>query len=103
LLHWYDQHARHLPWRGQADPYAILVSEIMLQQTRVETVLPYYLDWMERFPTLGDLAAASQQEVLAAWEGLGYYSRGGPQAPAPPRGGGGGRFFLFYFFLFLGF
>lgn len=75
LLAWYAQHARDLPWRGCRDPYAVWVSEIMLQQTRVETVIPYYRRWMERFPTLQDLAAASEQEVLTAWEGLGYYSR----------------------------
>jgi A/G-specific adenine glycosylase len=75
LLAWYDQHARHLPWRGSADPYVVLVSEIMLQQTRVETVTPYFERWMQRFPTLASLAEAQLQEVLAAWEGLGYYSR----------------------------
>ena len=75
LLKWYRTHARQLPWRGQNDPYAIWVSEIMLQQTRVETVIPYYQRWMERFPTLHHLAEAPLQEVLAAWEGLGYYSR----------------------------
>lgn len=75
LLNWYAQNARDLPWRGHPDPYAVWVSEIMLQQTRVETVIPYFERWMERFPTLSALAQASQQEVLAAWEGLGYYSR----------------------------
>jgi len=81
LLSWYAQHARRLPWReghatrGAPDPYRVWVSEIMLQQTRVETVIPYFERWMERFPTLASLAAASQQDVLAAWEGLGYYSR----------------------------
>jgi A/G-specific adenine glycosylase len=75
LLDWYDQHARQLPWRTHPEPYRVLVSEIMLQQTRVETVLPYFERWMERFPDVQALAAASQQEVLAAWEGLGYYSR----------------------------
>ena len=75
LLAWYDQNARRLPWRGCRDPYAILVSEIMLQQTRVETVIPYYERWMQRFPTFQALAAAPQQDVLAVWEGLGYYSR----------------------------
>jgi A/G-specific adenine glycosylase len=76
LLAWYAQNARRLPWRGQKDPYAVWVSEIMLQQTRVETVIPYYKRWMERFPTLTALAKASEQEVLQTWEGLGYYSRG---------------------------
>ena len=75
LLQWYAENARDLPWRGYSDPYAIWVSEIMLQQTRVETVIPYYQRWMQRFPTIGALAAASQQDVLAVWEGLGYYSR----------------------------
>jgi A/G-specific adenine glycosylase len=75
LLTWYDRSARRLPWRGERDPYRIWISEIMLQQTRIETVIPYYQRWLERFPTLEDLASASQQEVLQAWEGLGYYSR----------------------------
>ncbi len=75
VLEWYERSARSLPWRGVADPYAVWVSEIMLQQTRVETVIPYYQRWMERFPTLQSLAEASEQEVLHAWEGLGYYSR----------------------------
>lgn len=64
-----------MPWRGHSDPYAVWVSEIMLQQTRVETVIPYFERWMARFPSLQALAQASQQEVLQAWEGLGYYSR----------------------------
>ena len=75
LLNWYAFHARQLPWRETNDPYAILVSEFMLQQTRVETVIPYYHNWLERFPTLTSLAAANQQDVLRVWEGLGYYSR----------------------------
>ena len=75
LLNWYREHQRQLPWRGATDPYAIWISEIMLQQTRVETVIPYFQRWMERFPTVTDLASASQQAVLSAWEGLGYYSR----------------------------
>lgn len=76
LLDWYARHARSLPWRKQnADPYAVWVSESMLQQTRVETVIPYYERWMARFPTLEALAAAGEQDVLQAWEGLGYYSR----------------------------
>ena len=75
LLSWYAANARQLPWRGNPDPYAVWVSEIMLQQTRVETVLPYFERWMKRFPTVHALAQASQQEVLSAWEGLGYYSR----------------------------
>jgi A/G-specific adenine glycosylase len=75
LLDWYARHARRLPWREKGDAYAVWVSEVMLQQTRVETVIPYYERWMVRFPTLADLAHASQQEVLSAWEGLGYYRR----------------------------
>jgi A/G-specific adenine glycosylase len=75
LLGWYEQNARRLPWREHPTPYNVWVSEIMLQQTRVETALPYYRRWMERFPTPASLAEASLQDVLAAWEGLGYYSR----------------------------
>ena len=75
LLSWYAQNARSLPWRGLNNAYATWVSEIMLQQTRVETVIPYFERWMERFPTMAAVAAASEQEVLAVWEGLGYYSR----------------------------
>lgn len=75
LLNWYAEHARDLPWRGRVDPYATWVSEIMLQQTRVDTVIPYFERWMDRFPTVYDLAKAPQQEVLTVWEGLGYYSR----------------------------
>jgi A/G-specific adenine glycosylase len=75
LLTWYGQAARQLPWRGVRDPYGVWVSEIMLQQTRVETVIPYYQRWMKRFPDMASLAKASQQEVLSLWEGLGYYSR----------------------------
>ena len=75
LLDWYTHNARQLPWRDHKDPYAIWVSEIMLQQTRVETVKPYFERWMARFPTIQALAEASQQDVLAAWEGLGYYTR----------------------------
>lgn len=75
LLAWYHAAARDLPWRGETDPYRIWVSEIMLQQTQVETVKPYYARWLERFPTVGDLAAADLQDVLACWQGLGYYRR----------------------------
>lgn len=79
LLAWYAQHARDLPWRtkpGAApDPYRVWISEVMLQQTRVESVKPYYRLWIERFPTLEQLAEASEEEVLKSWEGLGYYSR----------------------------
>jgi A/G-specific adenine glycosylase len=75
ILDWYSENARKLPWRGHPDPYAVWVSEIMLQQTRVETVIPYFQRWMNRFPTLTALANAPQQDVLNMWEGLGYYSR----------------------------
>lgn len=75
LLTWYDQNARELPWRGVNDPYAVWVSEIMLQQTRVDTVIPFFQRWMREFPTISDLAQASLQRVLAVWEGLGYYGR----------------------------
>jgi A/G-specific adenine glycosylase len=75
LLTWYRRQGRSLPWRGHPDPYAVWVSEIMLQQTRVEAVIPYFEQWMHLFPTVQDLANASEQEVLNAWEGLGYYSR----------------------------
>lgn len=75
LLNWYRQHARTLPWRSSRDPYAIWVSEIMLQQTQVDTVIPYYTRWMQRFPTIKTLADAEEQAVLKVWEGLGYYSR----------------------------
>ena len=75
LLAHYDGGKRDLPWRSCSDPYRIWVSEVMLQQTRVETVLPYYERWVEQFPTLEDLAGAEEEEVLKAWEGLGYYSR----------------------------
>ena len=75
LLRWFDQNKRDLPWRRRSDPYAIWVSEIMLQQTQVETVLPYYEKFLHRFPTVEDLAAASTEEVLGRWSGLGYYRR----------------------------
>ena len=75
LLTWYGKHARNLPWRRTTDPYAILVSEFMLQQTQVATVIPYYHEWLRRFPTVAALAAASEDDVLHAWQGLGYYSR----------------------------
>lgn len=75
LLNWYDRCAREMPWRGIEDPYKTWVSETMLQQTRVETVLPYYRRFLDRFPTLADLASADEADVLKMWEGLGYYSR----------------------------
>jgi A/G-specific adenine glycosylase len=75
LPRWYRRHHRKLPWRDTRDPYRIWVSEIMLQQTRVETVRPYYTCWLSAFPTIPTLARASDDRVLKLWEGLGYYSR----------------------------
>ncbi len=75
LLAWYARARRDLPWRRTRDPYRIWVSEAMLQQTRVDTALPYYERFLDRFPTLEDLASARDDEILKAWEGLGYYSR----------------------------
>lgn len=99
LLTWYAQRRRSLPWRDHPDPYAVLVAEVMAQQTRLETVLPYFARWMAHFPTVEALARAEEQEVLALWEGLGYYRRArylhraaqeivaryGGQVPADPR------------------
>jgi A/G-specific adenine glycosylase len=75
LLDWYEHNARELPWRSAVSPYCTWISEIMLQQTQVETVLPYFERWMVRFPDIKTLAAADEQDVLTVWEGLGYYSR----------------------------
>jgi A/G-specific adenine glycosylase len=75
LLRWYDGAKRDLPWRGQRDPYRVWVSEIMLQQTRVSVVIPYYFRFIRRFPTVSDLAQAREAEVLTLWSGLGYYRR----------------------------
>lgn len=75
LISWYQREKRDLPWRKNRDPYRVWISEIMLQQTRVDTVIPYYNRFMEKFPTIKALAEADQQDVLKAWEGLGYYSR----------------------------
>jgi A/G-specific adenine glycosylase len=75
LLGHYDRRRRSLPWRGETDAYRVLVSEVMLQQTRVETVARYYGPWLERFPDLAALADAEEDAVLKAWEGLGYYRR----------------------------
>ena len=75
LINWYARHARDLPWRSNADSYVVWVSEIMLQQTQVMTVIPYFERWMKHFPSIPELANASLHEVLAVWEGLGYYSR----------------------------
>src|SRR4029079_9423162 len=75
LVHWFRKAGRDLPWRRTSDPYAILVSEVMCQQTQVATVIDYYRRWMQRFPTFQSLANAAEDEVLHAWAGLGYYSR----------------------------
>ena len=75
VIAWFVRHARDLPWRATADPYAILVSEIMCQQTQVGTVLPYYERWLRSFPDCAALAAATEHEVMSLWQGLGYYSR----------------------------
>ena len=75
LLAWYVLNQRSLPWRGHRDPYAVWVSEIMLQQTRVDAVIPYFLRWMRRFPSIPSLARSSERDVLRHWEGLGYYAR----------------------------
>jgi A/G-specific adenine glycosylase len=76
LLAWYRRFGRDLPWRRTRDPYAILVSEVMLQQTQVERVIPRWLAWLERWPTPDALAAASPGDVIRAWQGLGYNRRG---------------------------
>ena len=75
LLRWFRCHGRNLPWRETRDPYAILVSEFMLQQTQVATVIPYYSKWLSRFPDFASVSYASQNDVLHAWQGLGYYTR----------------------------
>jgi A/G-specific adenine glycosylase len=75
LTRWYRQHGRDLPWRQTRDPYAILVSEVMLQQTQVATVLPFYNKWLDRFPNFAVLAHAPENDVLRVWQGLGYYVR----------------------------
>ena len=75
LLAWYTRHARTLPWRGAQSPYAVLVSEIMLQQTQVARVVDYYPRFLARYPTLEDLAAAADDAVRESWAGLGYYAR----------------------------
>jgi A/G-specific adenine glycosylase len=75
LLSWFDRHARELPWRGERDPYRIWLSEVMLQQTQVSVVIPYYRKFVARYPRLEDLAAADETEVLEHWAGMGYYRR----------------------------
>ena len=76
LLGWFAEHGRDLPWRRTRDPYAILVSEVMLQQTQVERVIPRYLAWLERWATVSALATASPADVIREWQGLGYNRRG---------------------------
>jgi A/G-specific adenine glycosylase len=76
LQAWFAEHGRELPWRRTRDPYAILVSEVMLQQTQVERVVPRYLTWLERWPSVDALAAASPADVIREWQGLGYNRRG---------------------------
>ena len=75
LLDWYACHARDLPWRRGRTPYRVWVAEVMLQQTQVDTVIPYYRRFLGRFPTIAVLAEADLGDVLRAWEGLGYYAR----------------------------
>ena len=75
LLQWFSENKRDLPWRRTSNPYYIWISEVMLQQTQVDTVIPYYEEFISRFPTMHDLARAPQEDVLKRWEGLGYYSR----------------------------
>lgn len=75
LLNWFDAYKRDLPWRRDPKPYHVWISEIMLQQTQVNTVIPYYENFLRRFPTIKELAEAEEEQVLKAWEGLGYYSR----------------------------
>ncbi|RIH74550.1 A/G-specific adenine glycosylase [Meiothermus hypogaeus] len=75
LLTWYQHHKRKLPWRGESDAYRILLSEMLLQQTRVEQAIPYYQRFLQQFPNLETLAQASQEDVLKAWQGCGYYAR----------------------------
>ena len=75
LLYWYSQNKRDLPWRNTRDPYKIWLSEIILQQTRVNQGLPYFVRFLNKFPTIYDLAEATEDKVLKTWQGLGYYSR----------------------------
>ena len=77
LLAWYDKHARVLPWRENTEPYRVWVSEIMLQQTQVDTVIPYYNRFIQQLPDIRSLAEAKEEQLMKLWEGLGYYSRAG--------------------------
>src|SRR5919206_47509 len=90
LMDWFRDHGRDLPWRRTREPYAILVAEVMLQQTQVERVIPRYERWLERWPTVEALAAASPADVIREWQGLGYNRRGLNPHPAarvvPQRG-----------------
>ena len=74
LLTWYDANKRILPWRDYNEPYNIWLSEVMLQQTQVKTVVPYYIKWISKFPTLKSVAESDLNSLLKLWEGLGYYS-----------------------------
>ena len=85
LLAWWDSGHADLPWRQTRDPYAIWVAEVMLQQTQIATVIPYYIRWMARFPTGRELAAAPLDEVLKQWQGLGYYAAPATCTPPPRR------------------
>ncbi len=89
LRRWYERGHRDLPWRATADPYRIWVSEIMLQQTRAQAVIPYYQRFLHRFPTVESLAASSEEEVLTLWAGLGYYSRARNLRRAAQQAAGG--------------
>ena len=75
LLSWFDTNKRLLPFRENKDPYNVWVSEVMLQQTKVETVIPYFNKWIKKFPNINAVANASEEHILKSWEGLGYYSR----------------------------
>ena len=87
LLQYYDAHKRDLPWRRKPSPYGVWVSEVMLQQTRIETVKAYYVRFMDAFPDVRSLADASEDAVLKMWEGLGYYSREEPSKRGEIRDG----------------
>src|SRR2546422_8567044 len=90
LLAWFRDNGRDLPWRRTRDPYAILVSEVMLQQTQVPRVVPRYERWLARWPTVESLAAASAANVIREWDGLGYNRRAGSPPPAARAPGAGG-------------
>ena len=75
LLNWFDENARELPWRQTYSPYHVWISEIMLQQTQMDRVVTYFINWMKRFPDISSIPGATEEEVLKLWEGLGYYSR----------------------------